>query len=76
MDWEWRSQANCLGIETNLFFPDRGSEMIQQAKAVCHSCVVREQCLQFALVNSERFGIWGGTSERERKRIRRRARAS
>lgn len=43
----------------------------EEAKAVCAGCAVREQCLEFALTNGEKFGIWGGLSERERRRIRR-----
>ena len=43
----------------------------REAKEVCRGCVVREECLEFALQNGEKFGIWGGLSERERRRIRR-----
>lgn len=67
---DWRDQANCRGIDTNLFFPEVG-EVSADAKTACRGCVVREQCLDFALVNKERFGIWGGTSERQRKKMRR-----
>jgi WhiB family redox-sensing transcriptional regulator len=71
---DWRSWANCLGIDTNLFYPAQGG-FEEAAKAVCAGCVVREECLEYALVNRERFGIWGGTSERGRKRMRRGAKA-
>lgn len=67
----WQKQANCMGVDPDLFFPERGAST-REAKEVCRGCVVREQCLEFALENSEKFGIWGGLSERERRRIRRR----
>jgi len=66
----WQLSANCLGVDPDLFFPERGAST-KEAKAVCHGCVVREDCLEYALANGEKFGIWGGLSERERRRIRR-----
>ncbi|HBX08383.1 MULTISPECIES: WhiB family transcriptional regulator [Candidatus Neomicrothrix] len=66
----WQLEANCLGVDPDLFFPERGAST-KEAKAVCKGCVVREDCLEFALQNGEKFGIWGGLSERERRRIRR-----
>jgi WhiB family transcriptional regulator, redox-sensing transcriptional regulator len=69
-DRSWQTQANCLGVDPDLFFPERGAST-REAKAVCRGCVVREDCLEYALVNGEKFGIWGGLSERERRRIRR-----
>lgn len=66
----WKEYANCLGVDPDLFFPERGAST-REAKEVCRGCVVREDCLEFALVNGEKFGIWGGMSERERRRIRR-----
>lgn len=66
----WQSEANCLGVDPDLFFPERGAST-KEAKAVCRGCVVREDCLEYALANGEKFGIWGGLSERERRRIRR-----
>ncbi|MCL4449452.1 MAG: WhiB family transcriptional regulator [Actinobacteria bacterium] len=59
-----------MGVEPDLFFPERGAST-REAKAVCRGCIVRGECLEYALKNGERFGIWGGTSERERRRIRR-----
>ncbi|HLI01552.1 MAG TPA: WhiB family transcriptional regulator [Acidimicrobiales bacterium] len=70
-DLAWQRQANCMGVDPDLFFPERGAST-REAKEVCRGCVVREECLEFALNNSEKFGIWGGLSERERRRIRRR----
>lgn len=69
-DRSWQDQANCLGVDPDLFFPERGAST-REAKEVCHGCVVRLDCLEFALVNGEKFGIWGGLSERERRRLRR-----
>ena len=66
----WWDHANCLGVEPDLFFPERGAST-REAKAVCRGCVVSDECLEYALGNSEKFGIWGGLSERERRRVRR-----
>src|SRR5206468_8036062 len=66
----WQDQANCMGVDPDLFFPERGAST-REAKEVCRGCVVREDCLEYALANGEKFGIWGGMSERERRRIRR-----
>jgi WhiB family redox-sensing transcriptional regulator len=70
-DRAWQRQANCMGVDPDLFFPERGAST-REAKEVCRGCVVREDCLEYALANGEKFGIWGGMSERERRRIRRR----
>ena len=67
----WQRQANCMGVDPDLFFPERGAST-REAKEVCRGCVVREECLEYSIVNVEKFGIWGGLSERERRRIRRR----
>ena len=69
-DRSWQDQANCLGVDPDLFFPERGAST-REAKEVCRGCVVREECLEYALTNGEKFGIWGGMSERERRRLRR-----
>lgn len=66
----WQEQANCLGVDPDLFFPERGAST-REAKAVCAGCEVRVDCLEYALANGEKFGIWGGLSERERRRLRR-----
>ena len=66
----WQRNANCMGVDPDLFFPERGAST-REAKEVCRGCVVREDCLEYALANGEKFGIWGGMSERERRRIRR-----
>lgn len=67
----WLARANCTGVDPDLFFPERGSST-REAKEVCRGCVVREDCLEYAITHSEKFGIWGGLSERERRKIRRR----
>ncbi len=66
----WQEQANCLGVDPDLFFPERGAST-KEAKAVCRGCEVRAECLEYALSHGEKFGIWGGLSERERRRVRR-----
>jgi len=66
----WQNRANCLGVDPDLFFPERGAST-REAKDVCKDCVVREECLEFAFEEREVFGIWGGMSERQRRRIRR-----
>lgn len=66
----WRADAACALIDPALFYPQQG-ESTTEAKAVCRSCPVQHECLEEALANGEKFGIWGGLSERERRRIRR-----
>ena len=69
----WHSEAACTGLDVDLFFPNRG-EPSEPAKAVCAGCAAREPCLDFALTSTEKFGIWGGESERSRRGIRKRRR--
>ncbi len=69
-DRRWQERANCLGVDPDLFFPERGAST-KEAKSVCSSCEVRMDCLEYALRHGEKFGIWGGMSERERRRLRR-----
>jgi len=66
----WQDLANCLGVDADLFFPERGAST-REAKEVCRNCFVQDDCLEYALQNGEKFGIWGQMSERERRRIRR-----
>lgn len=70
---DWVKRAACRGTSPDLFFPTRG-ESTAEAKAVCADCHVRTQCLDYALTNCEKFGVWGGLSERERRRIRKQRR--
>lgn len=65
--------GSCRGVDPDVFFPDRG-ESLAPAMAICDQCIVRDECLEYALDNGERFGVWGGTSERERRRLRRQRR--
>ncbi len=67
--YDWRDYGACRTRPDINFFPERG-ESTREAKAVCTTCPVQAICLDVALANSERFGIWGGLSERERRRIR------
>ncbi|MYH55713.1 MAG: WhiB family transcriptional regulator [Acidimicrobiia bacterium] len=67
----WREFANCLGANEDLFFPDRGAST-RAAKQICAECQVRVDCLEYAVTQGEKFGIWGGLSERERRKIRKR----
>jgi WhiB family redox-sensing transcriptional regulator len=66
----WQLDAACRGMQTDLFFPERG-QPVEMAKAVCAQCSVRVACLEFALSTGDRFGIWGGVSERPRQALRR-----
>lgn len=66
----WQDYANCRGADADLFFPERGAST-RKAKAICNACEVKNQCLDYAIINGEKFGIWGGMSERERRRVRR-----
>lgn len=68
----WQADALCAQTDPEAFFPEKGGST-RDAKKVCGSCNVKAQCLEYALANDERFGIWGGLSERERRRLRKRA---
>ena len=69
---DWKDRALCAETDPEAFFPEKGGST-REAKKVCVSCEVRSECLDFALGNDERFGIWGGLSERERRRLKRAA---
>lgn len=68
----WQADALCAETDPEAFFPEKGGST-RDAKRICESCEVREQCLEYALKNDERFGIWGGLSERERRKLRKQA---
>ncbi len=68
----WQEQALCAQTDPEAFFPEKGGST-REAKKICTGCEVRAECLEFALANDERFGIWGGLSERERRRLKRAA---
>lgn len=69
VDMAWQDFANCRGADPDLFFPERGAST-RTAKGICRECSVRSECLEFAISSSEKFGIWGALSERERRKIR------
>ncbi len=73
MDLFWRYRGACRGLDPDIFYPVTDEEA-EAAKAVCGQCVVRQQCLEFALDNREREGVWGGATEKERRRILRQRR--
>nr|WP_264000490.1 WhiB family transcriptional regulator [Mycolicibacillus trivialis] len=67
---EWQDQALCAQTDPEAFFPEKGGST-REAKKICQRCPVRGECLEYALAHDERFGIWGGLSERERRRLKR-----
>ncbi|WP_075827345.1 WhiB family transcriptional regulator [Cellulosimicrobium sp. CUA-896] len=66
----WQERALCAQTDPEAFFPEKGGST-REAKKVCTGCDVRAECLEYALANDERFGIWGGLSERERRKLKR-----
>lgn len=66
----WQADALCAQTDPEAFFPEKGGST-KSAKKICDLCVVSPQCLEYALENDERFGIWGGLSERERRKLKR-----
>jgi len=73
MNLSWRQRAACRGVDPDAFYP-ASEEEADVAKAICAQCPVREACLEYALANRERDGVWGGATERERRRILRQRR--
>ncbi len=68
----WQEKALCAQTDPEAFFPEKGGST-REAKRICVSCEVKQECLEYALMQDERFGIWGGLSERERRRLKRQA---
>ena len=66
----WQERALCAQTDPEAFFPEKGGST-REAKRICQGCEVRDECLDYALAHDERFGIWGGLSERERRRLKR-----
>jgi WhiB family redox-sensing transcriptional regulator len=66
----WQDAALCAQVGDDIFFPEKGGST-RDPKRVCRACPVRAECLEYALEHDERFGIWGGMSERERRRLKR-----
>jgi WhiB family transcriptional regulator, redox-sensing transcriptional regulator len=67
---QWQDRALCAQTDPEAFFPEKGGST-REAKKICLGCEVRHECLEYALAHDERFGIWGGLSERERRRLKR-----
>ncbi len=67
---QWQERALCAQTDPEAFFPEKGGST-REAKRICQGCEVKAECLEYALHNDERFGIWGGLSERERRRLKR-----
>jgi WhiB family transcriptional regulator, redox-sensing transcriptional regulator len=74
-DLTWQDLALCAETDPESFFPEKGGST-REAKRVCRSCEVRAECLEYALETEQRFGIWGGMSERERRRLKRAAQST
>ena len=68
----WQERALCAQTDPEAFFPEKGGST-REAKRICQGCDVRSECLEYALAHDERFGIWGGLSERERRKLKKRA---
>ena len=75
MNLSWRQSAACRGVDPEIFYPASEEEAVV-AKAVCASCAVREACLEFALASREPDGVWGGATEKDRRRMLRQRRKS
>lgn len=65
---EWVESEACSRVDPELFFPEKGGG-VREARKICAECPVRIECLAYAIAHDERFGFWGGTSERERRRL-------
>ncbi|MDQ0994110.1 WhiB family redox-sensing transcriptional regulator [Streptomyces sp. V3I7] len=69
-DLSWQEDALCAQTGADFFFPEPGSS-VREAKRICALCPIRTACLEYALDSDERFGVWGGLSEKERLALRR-----
>lgn len=69
----WRQLSACRGVDPGIFYPPDDDDA-DAAKAVCDACSVRQPCLEYALATREREGLWGGATEKERRRILRQRR--
>jgi WhiB family redox-sensing transcriptional regulator len=68
MNPSWRTKAACQGLDPQIFYPETDEEA-EKAKDVCGVCPVQGACLEYALNRREKEGVWGGCTERERRRI-------
>ncbi|TKG61576.1 WhiB family transcriptional regulator [Prauserella endophytica] len=71
---DWQERALCAQTDPEAFFPEKGGST-REAKRTCFGCPVKKECLEYALAHDERFGVWGGLSERERRNLKRRNRS-
>jgi WhiB family transcriptional regulator, redox-sensing transcriptional regulator len=65
----WYDQAECLKADADAFYPEKGRSTVHAAKRICGRCPVQAPCLAWALDRGERYGVWGGKTERERRKI-------
>lgn len=72
----WRQQGRCRGVDPAVFYPVSDEDEALEAKAICETCPVRGPCLEYALAAREKHGVWGGLTERERRRLLRQRRKS
>ena len=74
---DWRAAGLCRGSDSLVFYPPSDDDSLaEEAKTICSMCAVRRPCLEFALTNREKHGVWGGLTERERRRVLRQRRRS
>ncbi|MER5755361.1 WhiB family transcriptional regulator [Streptomyces sp. NPDC002088] len=79
--WAWQREAACRDLDSTLFYSPHGEGFTdrrsreERARSVCWTCAVQEKCAQFALTLGETYGVWGGLTEAERRRLARRARS-
>ena len=72
---DWRKDAACAGVESDVFFPSLDDEVVsEKAKEICATCPAQEACLQYSLSTNQAAGVWGGLDASERRRLRRRLR--
>jgi WhiB family redox-sensing transcriptional regulator len=66
---DWRERGRCKGSDPSVFYPEDDDDPAEAAKSICASCIVRPACLEHAITMRERLGVWGGATERERRRM-------
>ena len=77
MGQNWRNAGLCKGSDPLVFYPpSEDDSLADEAKTICGMCAVRQTCLEFALTTREKHGVWGGLTERERRRVLRQRRRS
>ena len=72
---EWTRKALCAEVDPEIFFPDKGDKTAH-VKQICKACTVRAECLEYSFKHNERFGVWGGLTELDRRRLRSRKKVS